>query len=223
MSPVSDTLLQQKVVTAQHFNALPVADMAATNLFLEGLEHQPIDQVCWFPLQNIPVVRFAAAYTNDALLIKYYVRETAHRAVYTQPNDPVFKDSCVELFIAVDQSGNYYNFEFNTLGACLASYGKDRNNRIKLTSEVIGTIKRWVEWKQYSPQNNRFEWELTLILPVTAFCFDSVVCNSSQSFRVNLYKCGDDLAEPHYLAWNPVLSERPDFHQSQFFGLLKLA
>lgn len=47
-----------------------------------------------------------------------------HRAAYRQCNEPVFKGSYVEFFIAVDDRGNYYNFEFNTLGTRLGSYGK---------------------------------------------------------------------------------------------------
>ena len=36
--------------------------------------------------------------------------------------------------------------------------------------------------------------------------------------RANCYKCGDLTRTPHYLAWNPVRSEAPDFHRPRDFG-----
>jgi len=40
-------------------------------------------------------------------------------------------------------------------------------------------------------------------------------------FRANFYKCGDKLTVPHYVTWNPVGTENPDYHQPEHFGLLK--
>ena len=34
----------------------------------------------------------------------------------------------------------------------------------------------------------------------------------------NFYKCGDKQVEPHYLSWNPVLTDNPDFHRPEYFG-----
>jgi hypothetical protein len=39
--------------------------------------------------------------------------------------------------------------------------------------------------------------------------------------RANFYKCGDDLPEPHFLAWNMINTEEPDFHRPEFFGTLE--
>lgn len=170
----------------------------------------------------MPVVSFVIAYNENALFVKYYVRETCHQAVYTSPNDPVYNDSCVETFIAVDNSGSYYNFEFNSLGTCLASYGKDRYNRKMLDKQVIRTIYSHVEWKEFPPSGKMYNWELTFILTPTVFCHNQITSFTPGNFTANFYKCGDELEEPHYLAWNPVLSADPDFHRPAFFGGLKL-
>ena len=37
----------------------------------------------------------------------------------------------------------------------------------------------------------------------------------------NFFKCGDLTEQAHYLSWNPVTSEQPDFHRPQDFGLLR--
>ena len=31
------------------------------------------------------------------------------------------------------------------------------------------------------------------------------------SIRANFYKCGDELQKPHFLSWNPIKIEKPDF------------
>ena len=41
--------------------------------------------------------------------------------------------------------------------------------------------------------------------------------------KANFYKCGDKLSVPHYLSWNPVTTEKPDFHRPEYFGLLEFA
>ncbi len=36
----------------------------------------------------------------------------------------------------------------------------------------------------------------------------------------NFYKCGDKLRTPHFLSWNKIEIEKPDFHRPDFFGEL---
>ena len=36
----------------------------------------------------------------------------------------------------------------------------------------------------------------------------------------NFYKCGDETSKPHFVTWNPVGTETPDYHQSAYFGEL---
>jgi hypothetical protein len=42
------------------------------------------------------------------------------------------------------------------------------------------------------------------------------------TLRANFYKCGDELQVPHFLSWNPIGVETPDFHRPEFFGKLVL-
>ena len=37
----------------------------------------------------------------------------------------------------------------------------------------------------------------------------------------NFYKCGDKLQTPHFLSWNPIDLEKPNFHCPEFFGMLR--
>jgi hypothetical protein len=38
----------------------------------------------------------------------------------------------------------------------------------------------------------------------------------------NFYKCGDETETPHYLVWNNIEWEKPDYHRPEFFGELIL-
>ncbi|MFR4039417.1 MAG: carbohydrate-binding family 9-like protein, partial [Butyricimonas faecalis] len=36
----------------------------------------------------------------------------------------------------------------------------------------------------------------------------------------NIHKCGNKLPHPHFVTWNPIPTEKPDFHRPEFFGTL---
>ncbi|MGH2565575.1 MAG: carbohydrate-binding family 9-like protein, partial [Ginsengibacter sp.] len=41
--------------------------------------------------------------------------------------------------------------------------------------------------------------------------------------KVNFYKCGDKLPKPHFLTWNTVETEDPDFHAPEYFGSMEFS
>ena len=41
--------------------------------------------------------------------------------------------------------------------------------------------------------------------------------------KVNLYKCGDKLSQPHFLSWKPISAPKPDFHLPEFFEQIKFS
>jgi hypothetical protein len=61
-------------------------------------------------------------------------------------------------------------------------------------------------------------WTLTLAIPVQVFSFHHFNSFQGKKCKVNFYKCGDDLSQPHYLAWNNIESPKPNFHLPDFFG-----
>jgi hypothetical protein len=75
--------------------------------------------------------------------------------------------------------------------------------------------------KSISEKSGEFSWTLTLAIPLTVFIHHDIKELKGRIFRANFYKCGDKLTVPHYLSWNPVGAEKPDFHRPEYFGLLK--
>lgn len=187
--------------------------------FLDLNKGESLDIAPWEEYNYKPVVRFSISYSDNLLFLKYYVSEKDVKAVYTKVNEPVYRDSCVEFFIAFEDDDSYYNFEFNSKGVCLASFGKGREDRKMLPLEVINQI----ECLKVAPQllkDQNYYWELCLIFPLTVFWYHQLTEISGKLFKANFYKCGDDVAEPHFLVWNNIESEQPDFHLPQFFGTL---
>lgn len=182
---------------------------------LDKLEKNKINNAPWRSFPYKPEVWFSIAY-NDCIFIKYYVKENAIRARYNQTNDPVYKDSCVKFFISFNGERQYYNMEFNCVGTCLMSYRTNREDKNMLSERDISKIKRLSFIK--SSSNGNAEWELTILIPLEAFVYHKLHSLKNQTCRANFYKCGDDLPQPHYLAWNNIESPAPDFHLPGFFG-----
>jgi hypothetical protein len=166
-----------------------------------------------------PDVRFAITHANDRIFLKFFVKEQALLARFHSPNDPVYKDSCVELFVAFD-AHSYYNLEFNCLGTCLMEVGADRHHRLLAPASVISQVKSYavIQRERWGTENAGVAWELTVEIPVKVFWQHALPSLAGLSVRGNFQKCGDDLAVPHFLSWNPIRTPEPDFHQPQYMG-----
>lgn len=178
------------------------------------------DKLAYQPWQPQPLaadVTFNIGYGDDAIFLKFNVKEKHFKAVYKQTNGPVYKDSCVEFFIGFDEGGTYYNFEFNAIGTRLAAYGLP-NKREQLPVPLVETIKCAVINKT-SPGNPwPVEWGLLAVIPFDVFYKHSISSLKGKKCKANFYKCGDDLPEPHFLCWNNIVADTPNFHLPGFFG-----
>ena len=72
----------------------------------------------------------------------------------------------------------------------------------------------------FEEKSGKFEWEMVIVIPATIFTYNEGFNFSNLIANANFYKCGDDTTKPHYLSWNPVKTENPDFHRPEFFGTL---
>lgn len=188
----------------------------------DSLVKNRIDVTPWPEYEYKPNASFAIAHADQGVLLKYYVVEQNIRAVYSKPNEPVYKDTCVEFFISFGNETKYYNFEFNCIGTCRVGYGKNRTDRELLCDTVITKIKNYsVITSSNISSGANVRWELTVLIPFEVFCFHSFASLREQNCKVNFYKCGDDLPQPHFLAWNNIKSASPDFHLPEYFGEMK--
>ena len=195
-------------------------DLGTVSAFLNQLTFSKIDTESWPECNHKPAINFAMAHSGDCIFIKFNVLEKYARATHRQNNSPVSQDSCVEFFISLDGGTDYYNFEFNCIGTCKAGFGtKNRKERNDLPDEVIDRINRQSLIKTGRQFNDGLiAWELTVSIPLDVFCYDNISSFNGLKSRANFYKCGDNLPEPHFIVWNEVKAEKPDFHLPEFFG-----
>ena len=132
----------------------------------------------------------------------------------------VCEDSCVEFFVSPENDGIYYNLEFNGIGTVLLGTGTGRADSKRADPEIVSRIRRMTSAgnKPVKEKSGRFEWTITIAVPYEVFFHHSIRDLKGRTFRANFYKCGDMLSVPHYVTWNPVGTENPDYHRPEFFG-----
>lgn len=189
----------------------------------ENVMYSPIDVVNWEAYPYRPDVSFRIAHTDDAILLHYRVTEDSVRARYGGDNGSVWTDSCVEFFSIPAGDGIYYNLECNCIGTVLLAAGPERNHREAAPLEITGQVKRWTSLgrETFEERVGACTWEVALLIPYRAFFKHTITHLGGATVRANFYKCGDELQKPHFLSWNPIHTENPDFHRPDFFGTLE--
>jgi len=180
-----------------------------------------IDTINWKSYPYCPEVSFRIAHNGEAILLNYRINERDIKAVCNQDNGRIWEDSCVEFFISFTE-GTYYNIECNCIGKILIGKGSGRReDRIRLPETLLQHVDRWSSLGNSPVENRSGDWEVSLIIPKEIFYPEIVSTFNNVKARGNFYKCGDRLQTPHYLSWNPIQSEIPNFHLPEFFGQLR--
>lgn len=185
-----------------------------------GVEYHSIGCVNWKEYAYKPEVTFGISYNDQGVLLHFKVREESVRAKYGEDNGAVWTDSCVEFFSIPAQDGVYYNIECNCIGTVLVGAGPVRNGREHASHEVTKLIKRWssLGTTPFDERIGETEWEVALVIPYAVFFKHQLTSLAGNTIKANFYKCGDELQTPHFLSWNPIGIEKPDFHRPDFFG-----
>ncbi|MBK9390561.1 MAG: hypothetical protein IPN68_10310 [Bacteroidetes bacterium] len=186
-------------------------------------EKLQINTLNWKGYEYKPDVKLTIAYGDREIFLKYYVTEDYFKAEKTESNQMVCEDSCVEFFVSPENDGIYYNLEFNGIGTILLGTGTGRADSKRADPAIISRIRRksTVGDKPVKEKTGKFEWSITIAIPVDVFFHHKIGDLKGKTFRANFYKCGDMLSVPHYVTWNPVGTENPDYHQPEYFGMLK--
>ncbi len=166
-----------------------------------------------------PKAAFRISYNDQALLLHYRVEEASVKAEAAD-NGPIWTDSCVECFISPVGDGLYYNIEANCAGQLLIGCGRDRHNRTRADQEIRDKVQRWSSLgrEPFGERPLHTAWELALVLPFECFFRHHIASLEDCWLKANFYKCGDGLTQAHYLSWQPIISEKPDFHRPEFFA-----
>ena len=138
---------------------------------------------------------------------------------YTQPDDPVFKDSCMEVFLncypELPEYG-YLNLEINASGASRCRFGVDREHRYYLAEKGLTR-------PEITVTKTEAYWEIHTV--ITEHLIEGLYerpCSFApgHKMRGNFYKCGEEVPSPHWSSW--VEMRRLDFHDPVCFGTFQI-
>jgi hypothetical protein len=177
-----------------------------------------------------PRTRARLLHGDAGLFGIFHVADRHIRCVHRTFQDPVYEDSCVEVFLQPKPDRGYVNLEMSCGGAILMSHVTDerrtrdgfaayRKLREDEGRQVLtrGTTAPIVEPEIEGP----LDWEMAFFVPTAVLegCVGPIGPLAGQEWRANLYKCGDKTSHPHWAAWSPV--DALNFHLPRCFGVLR--
>ena len=181
------------------------------------VEKLPVDICPWGGEYRPEVFAQAAFAEGEGFYIRMTCREAAPRAVFTQPDDMVCRDSCLEFFFdpAPDTGVGYINIEANALGTSLIGLGCGRHDRRSVRSlgceiPVVEAFRDGEYWG----------WQGFISLQTVSQLYGKSEFAAGDILRGNFYKCGDWTEVEHYIVWSPVTAPQPDYHRPECFGRL---
>ncbi len=165
-----------------------------------------------------PLSSFTTAHDGKYIYIDFFVRCNYLKAENYENNSPVSQDSCVEFFVAPKGDNHYWNFEFNCIGTINASHRTERKNPTRLNDEELAQVLRYASCgnKPFQELEGIFSWNLLVAIPLSLIGIE--YSGMPIEMKGNFYKCASGCTQPHYLSWNPIFTEKPDFHRQEFFG-----
>lgn len=165
------------------------------------------------------IVKVNFSYEKRSLIVDFDIFENEIRKCSTHNNDRVYEDSCVECFIQIPNSDEYYNFEISASSHMLVGRGSSRNNRRLVDESIIEKIDREIIILDETKKSSH--WKLNMSLDLDQWKLIGSNENiKNYKIKANFYKCGDKLASPHYFALFDVDSEMPNFHYPPSFNEL---
>lgn len=171
-----------------------------------------------YPYQ--PKVAFSAWHDDEYLYLTYKVEEKYTKAEESTFGKEVYMDSCVECFIQPDpEDPHYYNFEWNAIGLLAMGCRTGRSDAEPAPVEVLKqvVVVPSLGSQPFAERIGDNRWTLEVRIPVTALFHHDIDKWTGKDMKINLYKCGDGLTEPHYLTYAPISTENPDYHRPEFF------
>ncbi len=176
----------------------------------------------WYEGDRKPRATEARMLWDDEYLYVGFTVEDEHiTSFYTDRDDPVWREDCVEVFVAPDPDNVpiYFNFEFNALGTILdrTSYldqGLEWNaDGIRVAVTYEGTLN-----DDSVPDEG---WVAEIAIPFRAFAGAArhLPPRDGDTWRLNLYRLNDESDRQHSV-WSHTGTERPSFHEPERFGVV---
>ena len=187
-------------------------------------ERRTIDSIGWkneFPYH--PLTTFSVAHSDKSLYIDFFVRSNYLRAMNYETNSAVYEDSAVGFFLQPHTgSSTYYSFMFNCIGTVSGEICREGHKPQQLPKEHLDRIIRFASCgtRPFRELEGLFTWNVVAELPLDIIGIKYE--GHPIMMKGNFYKCASGTQQPHFLAWQPVKADHPDFHRPEFFGDIEL-
>jgi hypothetical protein len=158
----------------------------------------------------------------------FRVQDNYLKCVHRNFQGHVWKDSCVEIFLQPIEGSGYLNFEFNCLGylhsSCISAAGRvdgRLSDSVPLTPDENDLIPRFhsIQDSTLKGGDAPLTWYLEFFIPFTIFEKYLGTLPTSETWRGNIYKCGDETTYPHWASWSPL--DKLNFHVPDNFGYFR--
>ena len=163
----------------------------------------------WPGFDYVPKTTAKLLYNDFGIYLRLETDESPLLARFRNQNDDVCRDSCMEFFCRPNENDpRYLVFEFNPFGTMHFAIRKSLTEaETPAQDKHFFNVTTLVDDKK---------WVLSFCIP---FAFiDEKFGSHTKTMYGNLYKCGDDLPQRHYVTYYPVKTEAPAFHKPEFFG-----
>lgn len=180
----------------------------------------PLECVNWEEYPYAPESVVAIAASKDAILVHFKTLELNAQATHLKDFEPVAADSCFEFFCALPGSVNYYNFEFNCVGAGMICGGSAPKNRPHMPERVLDRMDRWCSLPRevIIAKPEQTAWEIAFVIPLDAFFLDPPVKTlKGRTILCNFQKIAWETPLMHFVTWAPIKTPEPRIHQPSFF------
>ncbi|MBE7021009.1 MAG: hypothetical protein E7411_06230 [Ruminococcaceae bacterium] len=170
-----------------------------------------IDKVEWKEYPYCPETTVRVLAGDDGIYVRFVTDEQEIIMDCKEVNGDVFKDSCVEFFFKPNPEENdgYFNFEINAAGTPHVGYGSGRSPLRTRLSGIDASIFR-VETE--FPEKG---FILKFFIPYSLI--EEKAGKIGEYFMGNFQKCKEKGNTPHFVTWNPIKTENPDFHRPEYF------
>ncbi len=167
----------------------------------------------WSEFDYAPNTTAKILYSDYGLYVQLMTDEKPLVAKRREQNSDVCEESCMEFFFRPNENDErYMNFEFNPFGTMYYGVRYDRYN-----FEKPEVDKKFFEVQSYVDEKI---WIIQFTMPFAYI--DKVLGGHTKNMYGNIYKCGSETEQEHYLTLYPINTEKPDFHRPEAFGLFVL-
>lgn len=180
----------------------------------EETEKIQIDKLLW--TTDTAIKAYAQLFCGtDRLFVHLHADEKPIRAEGEGLLDEPCLDSCLEFFLSpVDKDMRYINIEMNPSFCLYFGIGTGNGDLVRILlpggeQALNANCRRKSDF-----------WDLYYEPPFSLIRLFFPDFKAEGSMRGNFYKCGELTEHKHYIAWNPVECETPDFRCPEYFGEL---